>query len=80
MNHQLLKAIGAWHLAAYFEFLDELRESGATNMFGARPYLMKEYSGMTKEEATVVHSAWMETFSHTLPPEDRASNALEGKR
>lgn len=65
MNTQLLKAIGAWHLAGYFEFLDELRESGRTNMFGAAPYLRTEY-GMTPEEARTVLKAWMDTFTHTL--------------
>lgn len=77
INNQLLKSIGVWHLAAYFEFLDDLRESGSTNMFGARPYLMREYGGMTKDEASTVLAAWHDTFSHTLPPEDRAAAALE---
>ena len=27
----------------YFAFLDELKESGVTNMFGAVPYLMDEF-------------------------------------
>lgn len=27
----------------HLEYLDGLRESGATNMFGARPYLMEEF-------------------------------------
>ena len=26
----------------YFEYLDALRETNVTNMFGARPYLQKE--------------------------------------
>ena len=27
----------------HLDYLDELRESGITNMFGARPYLMQSY-------------------------------------
>lgn len=27
----------------YFDFLDDLRESGVTNMFGATPYLIEEF-------------------------------------
>lgn len=46
----------------YFEFLDELRESGKTNMFGARPYLMDEFD-LNKGEASTVLSEWMRTFS-----------------
>ena len=34
----------------HLEFLDELRESGVTNMFGASPYLQKVYN-MKKENA-----------------------------
>lgn len=28
----------------HLEYLDELRESGETNIFGARPYLMREFN------------------------------------
>lgn len=44
------------------EFLDELRESGETNMFGARPYLLEEFPELTKEEAKEVLSQWMKSF------------------
>jgi len=50
----------------YYEFLDELRESGATNMFGAAPYLAEEF-GMGKHEARKVLSGWMESFSERHP-------------
>jgi hypothetical protein len=45
----------------YFEYLDELRESGITNMYGARPYLMDEF-GLDLHTAASVLSAWMESF------------------
>lgn len=46
----------------YFQYLDDLRESAVTNMFGAAPYLVQEF-GLTKQEAREVLSEWMETFS-----------------
>ena len=44
----------------YFRFLDELRESGETNMFGAPSYLRATF-GLTKQEALDATSAWMKT-------------------
>lgn len=44
-----------------FAFLDDLRDSGATNMFGARPYVIEEF-GMDGKEAQVYLMAWMRTF------------------
>jgi hypothetical protein len=46
----------------HLEYLDELRESGETNMFGARPYLLSEFPELTKSEAGQVLSYWMVTF------------------
>lgn len=43
------------------EYLDELRESGATNMFGAAQYLMEEFD-MDKKEARQVLTEWMTSF------------------
>ena len=46
------------------EFLDELRESGDTNMFGARPYVLEEFPELTRQEASGVLTYWMETFGN----------------
>ena len=35
---------------AIFEYLDDLRESGVTNMFGAGPYVQDEF-GLGRREA-----------------------------
>lgn len=48
--------------AEYFEYLDELRESGITNMFGAPAYLIEEF-GLTRQEAKAVTSEWMKSKS-----------------
>ena len=41
----------------YREYLEALRKSGVTNMWGAPQYLMAEF-GLTKEEALDVFNAW----------------------
>ena len=58
-------------LAEHFQFLDDLRESGAINMFGAAPYLQEEF-GLTKTEARVVLQAWMRSFDRDTPAAERA--------
>lgn len=50
----------------YFEFLDGLRESGETNMYGARPYLIEAF-GLSRREATEVLKEWMDTFKERHP-------------
>ena len=44
-------------------YLDELRESGATNMYGARSYLMEGFPSLEEEEARNILLYWMKTFS-----------------
>lgn len=46
----------------HFIYLDELRESGVTNMFGARPYLRGQFLELTEKEAAEVLVYWMKTF------------------
>jgi hypothetical protein len=48
----------------YFDYLDALRESGVTNMFGAAPYLMDEF-GLTRYQAKDVLLEWMQSFEGT---------------
>ena len=45
----------------YKEFLDELRESGSVNMFGARPILAQRF-GLDKNESGKILTQWMEEF------------------
>jgi hypothetical protein len=59
-----------------FEYLDDLRESGETNMFGARPYLMEEF-GFDQREATRWLAEWMQTFSERHPRPNRTENNEE---
>lgn len=45
----------------HFEYLDNLRESGATNMYGAGMYLEREF-GLDEKAASKYLGHWMETF------------------
>ena len=47
----------------YFEYLDDLRESGEINMFSAPTYLTAVF-GITKAEARAVTSEWMNNFKN----------------
>ena len=44
-----------------FPYLDELRESGITNMYEAHKYVIEEFS-INKDMAIKLVQAWMETF------------------
>jgi hypothetical protein len=50
-----------------FVFLDDLRESGETNMYGARPYLMEEFADLDEKQASAILSEWMKTFGARHP-------------
>lgn len=43
-------------------FLNVLRDSGATNMFGATPYIIEEF-GVDKKEARELLQLWMNNFN-----------------
>ena len=45
----------------YFEYLNNLRESGVVNMFGAGAYLQDRFS-LSRYEAKVILLAWMEQY------------------
>ena len=45
----------------YFDYLEQLRKSGVTNMFGAGPYLQQEF-GLTRQDARDILVKWMESY------------------
>lgn len=51
----------------YYEYLDALRESGVTNMFGSVPYLMEEFEWLATDEAKEIVISWMCTFKQRHP-------------
>jgi hypothetical protein len=48
------------------EYLDELRESGVTNMYGAGSYLEAEFA-LDNKESTEVLIYWMHSFGERHP-------------
>lgn len=44
-----------------FEYLNELRRSGVTNMFGATPYIIEEFN-ISEEDAKNSLKTWMVIF------------------
>jgi len=62
-------------LQTAFEFLDGLRESGITNMFGAAPYVQEEL-GVDKSTSRKLHTLWMETYDGETDVATRAEKAL----
>ena len=47
----------------YLEYLDELRESGDTNMYGAGAWLLDAFPELSKTECSAILGYWMESFS-----------------
>ena len=45
----------------HLEFLDNLRESGVTNMMGSPTYLREEFD-LTKQESYTIALYWEKTF------------------
>lgn len=45
-----------------FDYLNELRDSGVTNMFGASTYIVDEFD-ITSKEASVILVKWMNNFN-----------------
>ncbi len=51
-----------------FTYLNELRESGDTNMLGARPYIMAEFTELAASEAKNMLMLWMDNFKTLQNP------------
>lgn len=59
-----------------FEYLDDLRESGAVNMFGAAIYVSDHFD-LHIGLARGMVSAWMETFDSNIPAAERVERYLQ---
>ena len=59
-----------------FVYLDGLRESGATNMFGAAPWLQSEF-GWEKTKSREILQMWMKSFDESLEMDERIEKALK---
>jgi hypothetical protein len=47
----------------HLRFLDALRESGQTNMFGAAPYIADLFE-IPMQQARIILTYWMQTFGN----------------
>jgi len=63
------------HLTKCFSYLDNLRDSGITNMWGASSYLARAMR-LESREASSVLGKWMKTFDVGKPAAVRAKEAL----
>ena len=64
MASQLIKAALAkpdFVTEEHFEYLNNLRDSAVTNMFGATPYLMSKFTTLTSQQASQLLIYWMKT-------------------
>ncbi len=60
----------------YFSYLDDLRESGITNMYGACPYLARAMH-LKNNEANKILQVWMRSFSHEKTAAERAQSIIK---
>jgi hypothetical protein len=50
----------------HLEYLDALRESGETNMWGSPAYVERAF-GVNKSDSRVIVKYWMDTFGQRHP-------------
>jgi len=61
-----------------FKYLNNLRDSGVTNMFGASPYLQDEF-GLDRKESREMLAKWMRSFDEDKNEIDRDRIFMKGK-
>ena len=61
MSYELTDEDKSTYKKAVFDYLVYLRDSGATNMFGAVPYIEQEF-GFDQQKAKAWLVYWMESF------------------
>ena len=59
-----------------FEFLDELRDSGVTNMWGATPFIVSRFH-YTYKKATEIHLMWIRSFDPEKTMDERLEVAFK---
>ena len=65
-------------LTEAFEYLDELRSDGATNMYGAPAYVVRDLC-WPKHEAAAACKAWRDTFDVEATVDMRVARAISGE-
>ena len=59
----------------FFSYLDQLRESGVTNMLGSALYLQGAFE-LDNKEAKQILTTWMKLFNKNDTTEERAHKAF----
>jgi len=49
----------------YYVYLEVLRQSGVTNMFGSAPYLREEF-GLGRRESIKIVANWMDNYDKLI--------------
>ena len=49
----------------YYVYLEDLRQSGETNMYGSAPYLREEF-GLGRREAINIVTSWMNNYEELI--------------
>ena len=62
-------------LLEVFVYLDKLRNSGRTNMMGARGYIIREF-GWDGEKSAKALTTWMKTYGNKGGMDGRVESAL----
>ena len=62
----------------YFSYLNDLRDSGQTNMFGAGEYLERDFN-LDKREAREILARWMRSFNENID-EEKIGNKINKAR
>lgn len=61
-------------VAAYFKFLDDLRASGAVNMYGGASPLYEEFDDISSlTESRAICKQWRDTFNNVQTAAERAA-------
>lgn len=66
-------------LTKYFAYLDKLRLSGKTNMYGAASFVQKQFA-CGSIEADKATGMWMDTFDDNKKLSERVQEALKPSR
>lgn len=65
-------------LTRYFKYLDDMRKSGAINMYGASSYLYEEFDDLPSlTVARTVCKQWRDTFNEIQTPAERAAQVAK---
>lgn len=64
-------------MTVYFAYLDKMRASGAINMYGASPYLQREFGIISPTHARRICQQWRDTFNDVQTAAERAAQVTE---